>query len=709
MKKSLAKRLGLPGKAFLTLFALVAGIFTAQSTAQTKGCVKADFDFAVDNSTNTVKFEARTSSNALLVVWDFGDGDSARGKNVKHKYDTTGYYKVCLTAYAYDSAKKTRCSTTVCKRVVVSGCTLKADFDFKVSDLSVALEGKSNSKNAVYGWAFGDGNYGRGKTTKHTFKKEDTYTICVIVKDTVTGCVSRACKKVKVEDPCNLKVDFDLRKDDLSVKLEAKSNSKTTVYGWTFGDGNSARGQQVKHTYKKEGKYTICLIAKDTATGCVARKCVDVKVEDSCTLRVDFDLRKDGLDIKVAGKSNSKTTVYGWTFGDGNSARGQEVKHSYKKEGKYTVCLIAKDTVTGCVARKCVEIKVEKPCKLEVDFEYRQDGNDFKFRAKASDTSTRFAWSFGDGTTATGKEVKHSYKKPGVYTVCVKAYSKSGCKTEKCKRVEIKRDTCSLQADFKFEVDGKKIRVKAKANESDVLYYWSWGDGTSEHGQTARHRYKKYGVYEVCLIVFNPKTKCKVCICKKVVIEKPCRLRADFRYGVNNSTVRFKARSNSKNTVYGWVFGDGSSQRGNPVKHTYAKPGVYKITLIAKDTATGCVVTVEKRIIINPKARKSSLAPLPPTSQTSSSSATSSVQELSVPDNDWTATVYPVPSANQVGFTANKTLNSVTIYNASGNEILSSELKQNERIDISTLPTGYYFAHVTALDGSVKIVKFAKN
>ncbi len=637
MKKKSTRRFGLPGKTLLTLFSLLGLVVGSQSTAQTSGCVKADFKFAVNNTSKTVKFEARTSSNALAVYWDFGDGDSAKGKNVSHKFDSAGHYKVCLTAYAYDSATNKRCSTVVCKRVVITGCSLKAGFDVKVNDLSVKLEARSNSKHAVYHWSFGDGTSARGKTAKHTYRKEHKYKICLEVKDTVTGCVTRLCKEVKVEDPCHLKVDFDLR--------------------------------------------------------------------------------SDGLNIKVVAKSNSKTVVYGWTFGDSSSARGREVKHAYSKAGKYTVCLIAKDTASGCVARKCVEIKVHKPCRLEVNFESSQHGSDFKFKAKSNDSTARFVWSFGDGNTATGNPVKHTYKKPGVYEVCVKAYAgktttgTSGCTAKKCKRVEIKKgNDCKLKADFKIVVDGKKMRVKAEANDSNLVYFWSWGDGTSGHKQTANHKYRKYGVYEVCLIVFNPRTKCKVCICKKVVIEKPCKLKADFRYSVNKSTVRFKARSNSKNVVYGWSFGDGTSKRGNPVKHTYTKTGTYKITLIAKDTVTGCVVRVSKRIIINPRARRSSLAPLPPQQQTSSTTTTTTgIEEFTAPTSDWKAQVYPVPSTSQVGFIADKDLTSVKVFNSAGNELISSALSDSKRIDISTLPTGYYFAHITATDGSVKIVKFVKN
>ena len=326
-------------------------------------------------------------------------------------------------------------------------------------------------------------------------------------------------------------------------------------------------------------------------------------------------------------------------------------------------------------------------------------------------------WSFGDGETAKGQYAKHSYKKPGTYEVCVTAYlgnatsTNAGCRAKVCKTVVVKGKDCDLKADFKYETDGKKIRVKGESNESGVLYFWSWGDGTSSTGQTAKHKYDKEGVYEVCLIVFNPKTKCKTCVCKRVKIEKPCNLKAKFSYTINGNKVKFKARSNSNNVVYGWSFGDGDYQRGNPVRHEYAKPGVYKVTLTAKDTVTGCVVTVSNRLIINPNTRKGTAPLLPGTgsTQAASSAQTSSVENLEAPSYDWNAAAYPVPAVTQVDFSADKTLASVTVFSTGGTEVLTSDLTDSKNLDISTLPTGYYFAHLTAADGSVKIVKVVKS
>jgi PKD repeat protein len=630
MKKLITEKFNLSSKLLLSIATLFMFSWNSVSVAQST-CVKADFEYQIDQSTKTVKFKAKASSNAVSFVWHFGTGSGVNGATAKKTYSAAGEYKVCLTVYGYDSAKSKRCSLTVCKKIVI-----------------------------------------RGK--------------------------------------CDLKADFELKSDGRSIKAVGKSSSKHAVYSWTFGDGHAARGQEVKYTYAKDGKYNICLIVKDTVTGCTTKVCKEIRVS-KCDLKADFELRSDGLSIKAIGKSSSKHAVYEWTFGDGNHKRGQEVKYTYAKDGKYNVCLIVRDTITRCTTKVCKEISVHK-CDLKVDFEFAINGNDVKFKAKANQNHATFVWDFGDDDDGKGSEIRHSYDKSGVYKVCVTAYlstSSGRCTATVCKRIEIEcKDTCNLEANYRYEIDGKKIRVKAEANEKGVAYFWSWGDGKSDNGITAKHKYAKPGTYEVCLIVFNPRSKCKVSICKKIIIEKPCRLKANFKYRVDGNKVLFKARSNSSTAVYSWRFGDGHSGTGKAIRHQYNKPGTYKVTLVVYDKRTGCKVEVIKRIIIN---RKRQAILDPGFSNNTYVTNPSDVQVLEQ-DWNWTATAFPVPTTNNVSFASEqKDLTHATIYSQDGVKVLDIDLnvELGEQVDITILPTGFYYAQLSADDGTVKIVKFQKN
>ncbi|MBI1305143.1 MAG: PKD domain-containing protein [Bacteroidetes bacterium] len=636
MKEILIKQVGKPGKSGTLLFSLIVFIFS-QSFAQSN-CVKADFGFYIDQNSKSVKFEAKASSNAVAFEWDFGDGKYGKGQNEGHQYAKAGEYKVCLTAWAFDSSTKQRCSTTVCKKLVIPDCDLKADFE-----------------------VYTDGN---------------------------------------------------------QIKANAKSNGKTPEYYWSFGDGSGAKGNEVKHEYSGAGKYEICLGVKDSATGCAAKICKTVEIR-KCNLEADFEFAIDGSVVKLLAKSNSKNAHYIWRFSDGSDARGREMKHEFSKEGKYEICLLVIDTSEKCEAKICKSIEIRK-CNLAADFEFSGENGGFKFRAKANEQNAAFEWDYGDGTYGKGTETSHQYKHYGSFRVCLTVYlntssAANACKITICKLIEIpcKIDTCHLKADFKFSTDGKEVKAVGNASDDKVLYYWSWGDGSADVGREMKHKYNDFGVYEICLTAFNPKTHCTITTCKKVVFEKPCHLRGGFKYTIANNKVIFKARGNSKDAEYAWKFGDGDGGTGKVIKHEYSKPGIYEVTLFIYDKTTGCKLEIHKKLIINPFKKHE----IPAENSGEEDKLVAAIEQNSTTSTvqiaeTWTATAFPVPTQNAITFTSDqKVITHATIYTMDGTEVLNAKIDGNsqQEIDITILPTGFYYAKVTAEDGTVKTVRFIKN
>ncbi len=516
----------------------------------------------------------------------------------------------------------------------------------------------------------------------------------------------------------NCKADFAFQIDHNTkeVKFQARSNRSPVVFGWKISDGTFLRGDQVKHTFSAAGSYKVCLtaIAFDSVTNqrCTTDVCKEVTIVDCDRLEAKFDIEVDGLKVKLRGTSNSQHAVYGYDLGDGTVLRGNPIKHEYAREGIYEICFIAKDTIYGCVTKVCRKVKIENDdCDLEAKFDFRQDGNDFKFFAKSSVDPSRFVWDFGDGEQGYGDETKHSYREAGTYLVCLTVYSQGTnstriCSTKVCKRVTIEKpNKCELRAEFEFRTDDLKAQFKAKANEDDLHYFWSFGDGEDGTGQEIRHKYKEAGVYEVCLIVFNPKTKCKVCICKKVIITKKCKLKAEIKSRVHLNKAEFKARSNaSSDASYSWDFGDGSTASGAHVRHTYAKRGVYEVTLIITDKRADCRIKVSKKVYIGVRPHQIDTRDL-------EQSIDSETKEIEKPNTDnpvWVANVSPVPAMNKIDVSSkDKTVSSLKIYSLDGTLVLETD-KDLSNIDISKLAKGFYYAHVYAADGSITTVKFVK-
>jgi PKD repeat protein len=54
-------------------------------------------------------------------------------------------------------------------------------------------------------------------------------------------------------------------------------NDPVQSYHWTFGDGSTASGQEVTHTYSQSGEYEVCLTIR-TQSGCETRICRTIHV-----------------------------------------------------------------------------------------------------------------------------------------------------------------------------------------------------------------------------------------------------------------------------------------------------------------------------------------------------------------------------------------------------------------------------------------------
>ena len=141
-----------------------------------------------------VEFDASDSYDPDGVIdfyrWNFGDGSSEiLDPSPKHVYDDTGTYVVTLTIVDNDGRSDTsQTAVTVgafapnLKPIASSSSpysgTAGKSITFNGSG-SYDLDGTIES----YTWDFGDGNFGHGNVTSHTFENEGTYEVTLYVVD----------------------------------------------------------------------------------------------------------------------------------------------------------------------------------------------------------------------------------------------------------------------------------------------------------------------------------------------------------------------------------------------------------------------------------------------------------------------------------------------------------------------------------------------
>lgn len=318
-----------------------------------------------------------------------------------------------------------------------------------------------------------------------------------------------------------------------------------------------------------------------------------------CGLKPDFAFKVDCKTVQFKSTNNVSGMKYSWTFGDGSYSNSMDPKKTYWKSGSYQVCLQVSYkglNNTECKETVCKTIKVgcEQDCHLTGEFGFKVDKTGNVYFNANSNYGYTYVWSYGDGTTGSGKQSSHFYKKPGTYEVCVTIISKDQrCKIRICRKVVIE-SKCNVQGDFKFSVNKDNcVKFEGYSNTGSIFV---WGFGVNgqmiyKHDKSFTFCFPKCGVYEVCMMVYSKDKKCSTKICKKIELKcpPPCNLTPSFGFQILPGTnkVYFSGMSNHGYS-YTWNYGDGTSGTGQNSYHIYSKPGVYKVCLTVCDSLKKC-------------------------------------------------------------------------------------------------------------------------
>jgi PKD repeat protein len=251
--------------------------------------------------------------------------------------------------------------------------------------------------------------------------------------------------------------------------------------------------------------------------------------------------------------SNICATSYSWNFGDpasgsSNSSSSASPTHIFSGPGTYNVVVSGNGITlhyTIVVPQNC------EPCVCPVDasFDYTivEEECYVKFHANyAADPclqNVEYTWDFGDGTTASGIDVDHTFATVGVHTVCLTITAINGteiCTVQSCKGLETNCTPpcdCKLDPIFKVSFDDKDCIYTFEGFHGGdeclkfAEYYWDFGDGTTSIGQITGHVFPAAGSYEVCLTVVIRNKKgdilCSEKYCEK--IDARCGGRCDCK------------------------------------------------------------------------------------------------------------------------------------------------------------------------------------
>jgi large repetitive protein len=380
---------------------------------------------------------------------------------------------------------------------------------FKISALAVAFACFA----ATASWAnYTDKSvHDPGDTHEYKHPNQKSFTSPFDYAPTVT--TERLAPKPRVEKTpagrCNqftfdATKSYDVDKDKLSVM-------------WDFGDGQTSDKPVVNHVYEQAGEYRVTLTVRDSSgqvcDSGIATTTVNANFPPTAVAGEDMTACLGGpVSFDASRSTSSGPATYTWDFGDGETATGQTISHTYQKPGNYrarvtvddgknTECSVAQDTVNVSIMDRA-GVALQGTESLCV-------GQTAKFNANGTGGVSRYTWDFGDGSTwEGGSNASHRYEKSGRYTVRVtgdngkgndcSAASDSVAVTVNAAPIANAGENvaCCVGKDTTFD-GSKSTHPDGKA----LNYHWDFGDGQRAEGERVNHVYEKSGDYRVVLTV----------------------------------------------------------------------------------------------------------------------------------------------------------------------------------------------------------------
>jgi len=559
-----------------------------------------------------------SSGNISSWKWDLGDSNITTSQNNSHSYKKEGTFLVKLTTISNFGCKNDTSKTvTIYPQSVVNydinnpgQCLSSNNFGF--NNKSTIISGSISS----FLWNFGDSLSSTSQNCAHSYLNAKNYNVILnVVSD--MGCRDSISKMLTVYPQPDASFYLSstgecLKGNSLNFRDESKVATgiiKTGVF--RFGDGDSSLTANSSHSYKFKGSYTATHIVS-TDNGCVnslAKSLVIFPMPKASFSPVDNQCKKGNLynfnDLSTVSPGSIK--AWNWSFGDGIISKVQNPNYSYKSAGTFKVTLTT-TTDSGCSDSTLRTLKVfpmpiakftinqTVQCFKNNNFMLNDDSS-----SAPSSSILTWLWEFGDGKWDYGPGGRHSYLKPGNYSIQYTLTNDHICNDTMSKNIvvnpmpddtikgldnicqegittySVKREVGSK---YKWAISGGDILLNTDSPIVSVKWVTP-GVGTLEIFKTNSFNCSNNGVKNVNVY---PNPLPNIFVGSKLCI--------DSAYILNDSTI-----TPLKSSF--WSFGDGDSSTTKNPTHVFKNLGKYKIALNVI-SSHGCADSASKQITINP-------------------------------------------------------------------------------------------------------------
>ncbi len=511
------------------------------------------------------------------LLWDFGDGNTSSEQSPTHEYENEGLYEITLIT-------SNACGFDTTFTEIKIQAEIEADFSASNTEIcpgSMISFDETTSKNIIsWEWNF-PGASPEASTERNPqviYNETGQYPVTLTVKSLFDEQTISYESYVKVLEKPQADFEYEINKGTVQfINLSSSSGS----YQWLFTDENTSAEENPIFTFEVEGIYEVKLIATNNCQSDTLTKIIDLYNE--AKTYVNFGINGNnyclGDQIAFLDLSSEDITEWNWKFEGATPSESSEKNPEvvYNEFGSFDVELtVSNGFNTRTILYEDYVTIVEAPTAT---FNYELEGNQISIVSQ-SEHASKYLWDLGDGMTANGESVTHTYASNGIYKISLKVENSCGVSTVE---EEIEIDVYP-EAGFSLDVAQGcaplSVNFENRSSESteEVIWLLEGFDEPISDMENPSVIYDMAGSYGIKIIAINSYGTDTFELEDIIEVSESPELIVE--HTIEGLLVQFNSQVSNYDSIL-WDFGNGEFSKDLSPTHEYAETGDYKVRAVA--------------------------------------------------------------------------------------------------------------------------------
>jgi PKD repeat protein len=521
------------------------------------------------------------SEYGLAYTWNFGDGNSSSLENPTHTYAQAGTYTITLSVSNDCGTVETTQTVTL---VVAPQAAMSISAAGGCAPLSVQYVASPQGAGYQYRWQFPGGSPASGSDSVMTvtYATAGSYSVSLIISNAAGADTLQYSDTIVVNTVPAAAFSSGHQPGSLTVPFTNQSHNADS-YLWQFGDGQSSSAASPTHPYAAPGTYIVRLESSNACGTTIALDTITLVLPPVAELHIEASQGCAPMTVSYRAFPQGPGYTYAWHLPGGmpESSTDSVVTVTYATAGIYDAQLVVSNIAgSDTVSRSGLLVVNTRPSAA---FVVQNTPGELSISViNQSQGALSYAWDFGDGATFSGSEPSHTYALNGTYTITL--YAGNECGTDTLQQ-QLSVAIALPLALFTAAVTEGCAPLSVQFNNQSVRadsYQWSFPGGNPATSTEASPLvvYEQAGEYSVLLVAVNQSGSNSLELVSAIRVNTLPAV--SFSLTATGGSVQFNNTSSGAQT-YLWDFGDGHTSEAISPHHTYAAPGTYTVTLLARN------------------------------------------------------------------------------------------------------------------------------